>query len=221
MTNSRLQNALTILPIISAGLYLLGFSYHQGYLEAFGIEDSLFPLATDKALLFGFFAFVSFSLVPMLYIVAAVLLLFFTVLVVAILSSSPRAKHLYTKLAGKLRSLCSKQKISPTLSEYVDKSGIAYSYAVGTFLVAISLILVTLLASKSGKEQAERDIASFKQNKGTWIMLHSPLLSSPTKAKQVICSTSHCAFWTGKETLILRHENVTHVATHNPSLDDK
>ena len=209
MIESRLQNALTILPIISAGLYLLGFSYHQGYLEAFGIEDSLFPLATDKALLFGFFAFVSFSLVPMLYIVAAVL------------SSSPRAKHLYTKLAGKLRSLCSKQKISPTLSEYVDKSGIAYSYAVGTFLVAISLILVTLLASKSGKEQAERDIASFKQNKGTWIMLHSPLLSSPTKAKQVICSTSHCTFWTGKETLILRHENVTHVATHNPSLDVK
>jgi len=79
MNELRLQTILTVLPVLSAGLYLMGATYHQGYLDVFGLDDSLFPLATDKALLSGFLALVTFGLVPMLYSIFAGLALAFTV----------------------------------------------------------------------------------------------------------------------------------------------
>lgn len=93
MNESRLQTILTVVPVLSAGLYLMGTSYHQGYLGAFGLDDSQFPLGTDRSLFSGFLAFVTFGLVPMLYAVFAIFTLAFTVLIAAVLSPHPRVKH--------------------------------------------------------------------------------------------------------------------------------
>jgi len=218
MNESRLQAALTVVPVVSAGLYLLGFAYHQGYLDGFGIEDSLFPLATDRSLLFGFFAFVSFGLVPMAYALAAVVFLFFTVVVAAIISSAPRVKEIQARIVAKLRSWRHKREPSPTMSSWVDKSGTAYGYAAGGFLVVLLLTVVALLAAKSGREQAQKEIEAFAEQKSNWVMLYSPLLPEPKRAKQITCSDTHCAFWLGSEALILRHESIERIVTHNPAV---
>jgi hypothetical protein len=217
MNESRLQTVLTILPVVSAGLYLLGATYQQGYLDGFGLEDSLFPLAIEKALLSGFIAFISFGLVPMLYALFAILALFFTVLVAAVLSSTSRVKHWQTKVAAKLRSMRSKSEPSPTMNSIVDRSGSIYGYIAGAFLLIFSLLIVAVLSTKSGREQAQKEIEAFKDKKGNWVMLYTGVLPAPTRAKQIICSTSHCAFWLGGEAIILRHENVEHIVTHNAS----
>jgi hypothetical protein len=61
MNDRPAQLIVTVLPVLSAGLYLLGLSYHQGYLSAFGIDDSLYPLPTDLALFSGLFALIGVS----------------------------------------------------------------------------------------------------------------------------------------------------------------
>jgi hypothetical protein len=218
MNESRLQTALAVVPVVSAGLYLLGFAYHQGYLDGFGIEDSLFPLAADRSLLFGFFAFVSFGLVPMTYALAAFVFLFFTVVVAAVISSAPRVKEIQTRIITKLRSWLHKREPSPSMSFWVDKSGAVYGYAAGGFLVLFLLTVVALLAAKSGKEQAQKEIAAFAEQKGNWVVVHSPLLPEPKRAKQITCSDIYCAFWLGSEALIFRHENIERIVTFNPAV---
>ena len=216
MNDSRLQAALAVIPVASAGLYLLGFAYHQGYLDAFGIDDSLFPLATDRSLLFGFFAAVNMGLVPMLYAFGAVAFLFVSVVVVAVISSAPRVKLLQARLIAKIRFWRHEGEVSPALTALVDKSSTLYGYVGGAFLALFLLALVPFFAAKSGKEQAQKEIDAFRAQKSNWVMLYSPLLPTPTKAKQISCSGSHCAFWLGTESLILRHESIERLVTHNP-----
>lgn len=216
MIKSRLQTALAVIPVASAGLYLLGFSYHQSYLAGFGIEDSLFPLAADKLLLFGFYAFVTIGFGPFVYVLLTVFLLFMAVVFAAILSSTNRVKNLKGQLISKLRSFHFENSTEPTMSALVDKSGNAYVYLTGSFLVFLLLIVITVLAEQSGKAQSQKDIEAFKNKNGKWTMLHTAMLSEPTRAMQIICGTSHCAFWLGDETLILRHENIERIVAHRP-----
>lgn len=221
MTEPRLQTALTVLPVVSAGLYLLGAMYYQGYLDGFGLEDSLFPLAIEKALLSGFVAFISFGLVPMLYSIIAILVLLFTVLVAAVLSSTPRVKYWQAKIVAKLSSRNSKSESSPTMNHFIDKGASIYGYIVGAFILTFSLLIVALLSMKSGQKQAQNEIDAFKDNKGNLVTLYTGSLPTPTRAKQIICSTSHCAFWLGGEAIILRHENIEKIVTQNSSSQGK
>ena len=217
MNESRLQTILTVVPVLSAGLYLMGTSYNQGYLGAFGLDDSQFPLATDRSLFSGFLAFVTFGLVPMLYAVFAIFTLAFTVLIAAVLSSHPRVKHWQAVITAKLMSWRSKHTTSETMNHLMDKSATIHGYAIGIALFVFSLVIVVVLSVKSGEEQAMKEIGSFKNETGTYAIIHSPLLPTPTRVKQVICSPSHCAFWFGSGTLVLRHEVVERVAINSPA----
>jgi hypothetical protein len=196
----------------------MGTTYHQGYLGAFGIDDSQFPLATDRSLLSGFLALVTFGLVPMLYALFSFFALTFTAMISAVLSSHPRVKHWQTIVIAKMASWRGKNAPSKTMNDLVDKSATIYGYGAGVFLVVLSLVVVAVLSEKSGKEQAIKEIKSFKEEVGAFAILYSPLLPSPARAKQVICGPSHCAFWLGSETLILRHESVERVVMHNPAV---
>lgn len=218
MTNSRLQTILTVLPVLSTGLYLMGLTYHQGYLDAFGVDDSLFPLASDKALLSGFIALITFGLAPMLYSIFAGLALAFTVMVAAVLSSHPSVKHWQSIVFTKRSKLQVKNAPSDAMNAFADKSATIYGYSVGFFLVVISLLVVAVLSGKSGKEQAVKEIRSFNDQVGNYATLYSPLLPAPTRTRQIICSLSHCAFWLGSESLVLRHESIERVVMHNPAV---
>ena len=193
----------------------MGASYHQGYLDAFGVDDSLFPIASDKALLSGFLALVTFGLVPMLYTIFAVFALAFTVMVAAVLSSHPRVKHWQSVVLAKLSKWRAKNAPSNAMSDFVDKSATIYGYSIGIFLVVISLVVVAVLSGKSGREQAIKEIRSFNDQAGNYATLYSPLRSAPTRTRLIICSQSHCAFWLGSESLVLRHESIEHVVMHN------
>lgn len=218
MTTSRVQTALTVLPVLSAGLYLMGATYHQGYLDAFGVDDSLFPLASDKALLSGFLALVSFGLVPMLYTIFAALFLAFTVMISAVLSSHPRVKHWLSVVLFRRPKWRIKTAPSAAMNDLVDRSAIIYGYCIGVFLLTLSLVFVAILSGKSGREQAIKEIRSFDEQVGNFATLHTPLLPSPIRTKQIICGQSHCAFWLGSDSLVLRHESVERLVMHNPTV---
>lgn len=217
MSESRFQTALAALPVVSAGLYLLGLSYHLGYLDRFGVESSLFPLATDLTLFLGFLAYTSFGLGPMVYAIAAALILLMAVLIAVILSSSARVKRLLGWFAAKRDASRSTQAPTERMTTLVDTSYSAYLYTTGAFLVVMMLVLVVLLSAQSGREQAEREVEAFKNGKGNWVMLHTPHLPAPVPARMIMCSETHCAFWLGNESLTLPHEAIERIVGHHAS----
>lgn len=215
MNESRLQIGLATIPLVSAGLYLLGLTYHQGYLNAFGIDDSLFPLAADRSLLFGFFSAIDMGLLPMLYAFAAAAVLFFFTIAVAILASIPWARGFLDKTIEKIKSHQRSNNNQQLITKIVDKTAELYHYTLGVLIAVIALILISFFSTKSGNQQALKEIKEFNEGKGSFITLYSPLLPEPTKAKQIYCSSSHCAFWTGNQSLVIRHEYIERITTRN------
>jgi hypothetical protein len=218
MNESPIKTLLTVLPVLSAGLYLLGATYHQGYLGAFGIDDSMFQIPIDRLLFSGFVAFITFGLMPIVYSVAALVVLFVAVVLTAILSSVPQVQHWQLVITQKLHSFRSSRKPSPTMNALVDKSATLYAYTMGGVMVVVLFLVVAVLSSRTGREQAQREIDSFLVGKGNYVYFTTDQLSAPTKAKQIICGNTHCAFWLGQEAVILKHEQVKQIVTHNPSL---
>ncbi len=54
-----LQTLLTVLPVLSGGLYVIGATYQEGYLAGFGVENSLFTLPPDRLLFLGLTSLIS------------------------------------------------------------------------------------------------------------------------------------------------------------------
>jgi hypothetical protein len=125
VNESRIKTVLPVLPVISvlsAGLYLFGTTYLQGYLNAFGIDDSMFPNSIDRLLFSGFAALVTFGVVPFVYAFLAMLALVAAVLIAAVLSSLPRVQKRQDTLLSKLRSMQSSRRPSPAVTAMLDKS---------------------------------------------------------------------------------------------------
>lgn len=214
MNKISLPTLLTVVPVLSAGLYLLGATYHQGYLDGFGVDDSLFLLSTDRSLLLGLFSLLSFALVPMIYSGLSVVLLIIAVVIVAVLSSTDRAKKWLAVFESKFRSRPIKVQPSETVVSLVDKGAMLYLYIFGVALVFAILLVIAVLSLNGGREQAAKEIKDFENNKGNYVQLKEKSQLRPVKARQINCGSTHCAYWLGNETVILRHDDVDRVTAH-------
>lgn len=220
MKPSRLlQTLLTVLPVLTAGLYLLGIAYHQGYLEAFGIDDSVLPLANDRALLNGFFALLVVSFPAILYTLGAIGAFVVLVMVVAVLSSTERVKSLVARAQSWVKRRRTNQlAVSPVANNLVDKGAALYGYTTGVLLAPVLVLVMATLSAKSGKEQAEREIANFKDGKAASVQLFSPELPTPFTGKLVMCGDKYCAFWGSSGTIIIGHEGIAKIVASKPVL---
>lgn len=212
MSDNRLATALTVLPIISAGLYAVGQIFHQSYLREYGIEDSLFVETTNRSVLSGFFVLISallnLGIKPILYSAFAGLSLIFTTIILVIMLSPEKTENIKSKILTKIQSLISKKKISGQMIGFIDISTKIYTYTAGLFLIAFLTVVMLILSSKIGTEQAIKEKDSFSIGQGNVVTIYSALLQSPTKAKQVSCGASHCAFWLGDRSLIIKTEQI-------------
>lgn len=206
---SKLQLLLAVLPVLSAALYLVGTAYHESYLIDFGIENSMFPLPLDRVWLYGFTSLMSFGLGPMLSGVLIAVLIFAAVMIAAVLSSIPKVQRIQEvtleRMRAKLYSPTSRP--TPALIKLVDKWGVLYFYFAGAFLLIMSLIFAIILSSDAGSKAAQNDKVNWA--KGTRRSAAVTVQSEPPVAAfQVTCGSTHCAFWTGRETRLLRHEQI-------------
>lgn len=214
-TESPLKTAIAVLPVLSAGLYLLGTMHHEGYLSAFGLEQSMFPLAIDRLLLLGFIELLGVCVAPNVYAVVAMLVLIAAVLLAGILSSVPQVQHWQAVIAQRRRKFLSNRAPSSKVDALLDKSSNLYIYVTGSLLVVVLLLVVALVSARSGKEQAEHEIADFSAGKSSYLELSAEQVSSPKRAKQIICGATYCAFWLGTEAMVLRTEQIKQIVTHN------
>ena len=202
-TDSYLQRILTVLTVLTSlsvlsvpVLYLLGVSFHQGYLRAFGLGDSLFPLSFEQALLQGF----SFLVAKSDAIGLTILLLFFA----AILFSQPKVKRWLSRRRAR------------NYSE--NKSATIFVSLLFFMPVLLFLGYAAKCSYDSGQDMAVKRISSLKDLKdktGNYVTFYSDLYPAGKDSRQIFCGQSHCAFWLGSETLILRHESIGRMEMHD------
>lgn len=204
----RVQLALAVLPIVTAGLYLVGTMHHVGYLKAFALDDALFPLVWERAVLQGFLLSVVHSLDPLLYATVSVLLLAVGSLAAAFLSSADRARRWQFVLK---RWLGARFKNGHRVPLPTEKAMNICTYVAAVAMVVVTLLLLAAFSLNQGRLQAEQERERFANGHGTQVMLSADQLIAPVRAKQLACGASHCAFWLGNEVLVLRHEQVQRV----------
>lgn len=210
-----LQTALTVLPIVTAGLYLLGLTYHQGFLEGFGIEETLFPISIDRTLFQGFIAFVTLSAKPFAYSFVAAMAILTTAFLGAIISSNDCIKRWGSTLSSKLKKTSQKKPLSERASWVLDKAGTVAIYILVATLIYFSLLVVAISATQSGKEQASNFIANFAKSNDGYVIVYFENEKKPITAKPIFCSTSHCAYWLGKEAVLYKNDSIGKIVTHS------
>nr|WP_315478551.1 hypothetical protein [uncultured Rhodoferax sp.] len=221
MNSSRIVQALlTVLPVLTAGLYLLGLSYHQGYLAAFGIDDSIFPIASDRALFNGFISLFTITFPAAIYTIGAFGAFVVMVIVAAILSSTTQVQSAVVRANAWINRWRS-TTTSPVASDLVDKSAAIYGYATGLFLIYLSLLSMAALAAKSGGEQAQKEMMDFGSGRTTSVQFFSDKSPSPRLGKLVICGEKYCALWEATGTTLFRHEVIDRIVTYNHALKEK
>ena len=211
-----LQTLLTVLPVLSAGLYLLGLSYHQGYLDAFGLDDSLFPLSSDKALFKGFFSLVIVAFPAGVYAAFAIGSFVILIALAAILSSSARVRS----IGAYIKKRFSKKPtpaISSTAEVWLDKSAVVYGYVAGIVVGVALLVMIVGFSAKTGREQAEKEIKTFLEGRSSTVKLYSSQHPQEFVGRLVMCSSAYCAVWSNSGTLVIRHEAISRMVIHNPS----
>jgi hypothetical protein len=212
-----LQTLLAVLPVFTAGLYLLGLSYQQGYLTTFGINDTAFPLASDQALFTGFLSLVNLTFPAGLYAILALGALVILVLVAAVLSSTTRVRSVVASMLAWFPHRGPKATISPVTGDLVDKSATAYAYGAGFVVGVLLLYLITLSSFKSGGELATKEIANFQSGKTTRAELFSSQVPRGYVGMLLLCGEIYCAFWSSTGTILLRHETIDQIVLHPSS----
>ncbi|MCG7984648.1 MAG: hypothetical protein JAY90_18095 [Candidatus Thiodiazotropha lotti] len=218
MNKEHLNTAKTVIPVATTGLYLLGFVYHISYLNEYGIGDSLFPIPADKILLTGFISFLDIGIMPTAYITLAFSALFMSSLVAALLSTTKRANLFYKyikRIFNKLKPRNTLPSPPKEMESIVSRSSIFFAYAGGVFTIIIFLALLILFSSKSGISQATTEKEEFKNNTSNTIFVYSSLLPDDIKVHQIICSDTHCAFWTGIKSIVLKQDDISKMIAHN------
>lgn len=212
MTDSPLiKILLALIPVLSVTLYMLGLTYYDGFLGAYGAEPSLFPINSDITLLYGFFALGLIGIFPVSMFLLTAFCVFTLTIVVVILSSHARVR----KLQAKLVSCFQKIKPSEKTSEVIDRGSTVYLYIFGVFLIVVLPYFLAIKSMERGKEQAEHNKEEFENKTGKWVMLYSTHSTVPVRAHQITCSTTHCAFWLGQETLTLAHDEIEKVLAYS------
>lgn len=211
----QLQTLLAVLPALTAGLCLLGLEYHQGYLLAFGLDDSLFPLASEKILFSGFFSFVSITFPAWLYAFIAIGAFFILVIVVWVLSSTSLVNTCITSIKSKLRHEKIKE-ISPEMDSLLDKISIAFGLVGGLIIALLLLVTVAVFSEKAGREQGEKEIARFAKGEGGKVKIFSTQFPAGLTGKLVICGIRYCAIWLGSEAIVLKHEAIDRIVLFLP-----
>jgi hypothetical protein len=218
------QIALTFLPLITAFIYLLGMSWHMGYLGVFNVDSSEFPLSTEMTLLTGIISLTS-KLAPFLgYPVAAV------VVFVVIWGIFALTFELLERLGNKIQTYTTRigdsevfQRALHSVFRYsirphqADSWGRILERVFGWYLIFAAVVVICsavfFLAYYSylnGRDVAQSQIEKITQ--GTFAeanQLRYAKHPEGISALRIVCNATECTFWTPADgTIFLRHEKI-------------
>lgn len=223
----QVQIALSLLPILTACIYLFGMSRHMGYLSVFHIDSSEFPLSTEQNLLMGVVALASNVLPLVIYPIALVvtLILLGGIFALTFRQTKKCAVHIQefaSQLSNSERThrflkTLFKYAIRPNEAKWLGKSfEIISTWYIRFVYVFFSCAVVFGFALHSyrdgenvGKEQIAKMMKgpqSFEQH------LVYAKYQEGISALRIVCNDIQCTFWTVSEgTIYLRHDQIDSV----------
>lgn len=232
-----MQIALTILPLLTACIYLFGMSRHMGYLNVFHVDSSEFPLSTEQNLLMGVIALMSNVLPLIIYPLALVgaLMLLGAIIALTFRLIKKCLDHLRTRASdignseGMLRFLRAlfKYAIQPHEAKWLEAAYDAistwYLRFCGLFVVCAIVFGLAYCSYRDGEESANKQIGKMGQGQ-QYIAEHLIYAKHPEgiSALRIACNTTQCTFWTEKDgTIYLRHDQIDSVTIPRKTEDKK
>jgi hypothetical protein len=221
------QIALTLLPLITACIYLFGMSRHMGYLGVFNVDSSEFPLSTEQTILMGAIALVS-NLIPLfgyslVAFAVALILLLITALTFGLLKKL--RNHVATHALRIGNNALLHRMLKPLLKyamqphesgkwEFFFEMALAW-YLRYCFLILIcsSIFVLALYSHRDGEKEAKTQIESITQ--GTYAAANQLRYAKHPEgipAIRIMCNSIQCTFWTKADgTIFLRHDQIDSV----------
>lgn len=232
----RVQIALTLLPLLTACVYLFGMSWHMGYVEFFHVDSGEFPLSTEQNLLTGTAALVvnilplltyPIVLFPALFIVGIFSAVAFKSInwviqisrekILSIIDNEPLLKEVRETLNGSIKN--KQPSWLTTLLVSVITWYLRFAYLIVTCGI---VVMLAYYSHGTGETVAIRQVKEMKE--GTFASANKLSLakhSGQVSALRIVCNAIQCAFWTEKDgTFYLRHEQIDRM-TIPPKPDGK
>ncbi|MFN9475117.1 hypothetical protein [Acidovorax sp.] len=187
--------------------------HYTSYLGRYGIESTQFLLPIDRVLFNGFTSSFAFALWPIINAIAIALLVTMISMLMGGVSMLPAVKRSQSFFETKVRKALTGRlsgvagAMTPLSALLFRVSDMFYRYAVGIFFIVVAIYGAVLASTKSGADDAEREKLRWIEKKSAVAVVK--LEGEPSfDALPIICGTAHCAYWTGRETRVLRHEEV-------------
>ncbi|MNF52963.1 hypothetical protein D3C85_680590 [compost metagenome] len=220
----KVQIALTLLPLLTACVYLFGMSWHMGYVEFFHVDSGEFPLSTEQTLLTGTAAL----LVNILPLLSFPIVLFPAIFILGIFAAVAFKSTIWAidAFREKVRSFMDREPLlkevratlngstknnQPTWFTTLIAAVLIWYIRFAYLMVTCTIILMIAYYSYgNGETLATRQVKEMKE--GTFASANSLSLakhSGEVSAIRIICNAIQCAFWTEKDgTFYLRHEQI-------------
>lgn len=200
-----LKNILTLIPLFTACLYVMGWNYFQSYIGAFGLEGSQFPISTNENLISGAIAVALIGIKSMttLAIVCWTLLIIFWIFIFIYLSSIwDRLLLFFARVLPQPDSIEVKRQPPEKLFNAINQGGNLLLLYI--FFMSL-LIVIFYTSSYLGKNAALDKINTYPNTKLAHLDLGNQVYK---KAMPIQCSQTHCAYWLGDKAVILKHSDV-------------
>ncbi|MFM5314441.1 hypothetical protein ACET9R_03635 [Aeromonas veronii] len=231
------QIALTMLPLLTACIYLFGMTRHMGYLKVFHVDSSEFPLSTEQNLLMGVVALASNVLPLIIYPLALVgtLMLLGAIIALTFRLIKRRLDHLRARASdignseGMLRFLRAlfKYAIQPHEAKWLeaayDTISTWYLRFCGLLVVCAIVFGLAYCSYRDGEELAKEQIGQMKNGTPEFAeQLSYSRYPEGVSALRIACNATQCTFWTEKDgTIYLRHDQLYSVTIPRQKDDKK
>ncbi|HCT5132682.1 hypothetical protein NRZ29_08040 [Aeromonas hydrophila] len=232
----RVQIALTLLPLLTACIYLFGMSWHAGYLSVFHIDSGEFPLSTEQNLLAGIIALANNVLPLTIYPIALMAILMTVGILIALTFRQikrcsdffrARTSHIgKSEFTIRLLKLLFKNAIQPNEAKWLgDAYEVLFTWYLRFCFVLLTCAIIFALAFhcyRDGEDWAQKQTKKMEQGPQSFAeQLTYAKYPEGISAMRIACNTTQCTFWTVKDgTIYLRHDQIDSV-TIPPKPDNK
>lgn len=212
MNENKITLLLTILTVLSAIFFTAGQVYYQGYLGAYGLDDSLLVQEKEKSILNGAFLLIKGITASMPILNTLIYSLIVLVLIIVLI---PTHKIDINKVlpVEKIKALqISACKIN-FLESFLRKIQLIL---ISTLIFVFAYVVITFIVSNTlqfGKASAQKEQELFAKGQGNTVVVSIQDNDSPLKAKHITCGDQYCAFWLGDKALVLKTENIEQIQT--------
>ena len=213
-----MKYAAVVISIVLAALYALGASYRSGFVRAFNLEYSQFPLPIEGVFYNGYFSAINISagLISGLFALAACILCL-SVVVIAI-SKHQATEQASNKFILSLRSIFSPKEVIP----FLENSFVSFCFRVlcftGLFLIALLILVKAMIKSDNVGQKYAKD---YSQKMAAGDVPEKTLTFKEgvesRKGYTIICSSSQCAYQVEGKTIVYNHQDIISVTSEDES----